>query len=206
LLTTPRIFFVIEQGWTEPFAICLASAAVAAAWRSSRAFPAALGLALGVKQYMGVMLPGVLLLSAHEKTRGRTAAIALAVAVGTAAPFVIWDPAGFARSVVLLQLNEPFRTDSLSFLAWLARPGLAPPQTAVTLLAGAGALALALWRLPKTASGIAALTALTTLALFAFGKKAFCNYYFFVIAMLCIGAATRQNARNFIRRTGIVLE
>jgi hypothetical protein len=41
----------------------------------------------------------------------------------------------------------------------------------------------------NTPEGFAASIAFTTFAFFAFGSKAFCNYYFFVIGALCCAIA-----------------
>ena len=44
---------------------------------------------------------------------------------------------------------------------------------------------------PNTPAGFAASTAMYSFAMFAFGSKAFCNYYFFVIAALCSVTSAR---------------
>jgi hypothetical protein len=104
-------------------------------------------------------------------------------------PFILWDPRGFLNSVVLLQFREPFRPDSLSLVAWLAGRGFHVPIIAATLAAAVIAVALALRRLPSSTSGFSAGMALVTCALFMFGKKAFCNYYFFVLGALAVAIA-----------------
>jgi hypothetical protein len=185
LLFTPRIFFQIEQGWTEPFSVLLLAATVATA--HMRASHVLSGLLLAVKQYLVVCLPLMFLL--WPRTSGRRIPQAVAIAAAVTLPFLVWDPHGFLTSVVFLQFAEPFRTDSLSYLAWLARSGLGQPGAWVTLLAAAVSTALALWKLPRTAAGFSAGVAFVLLASFAFGKKAFCNYYFFVIAALTTAVA-----------------
>ena len=185
LLFTPRVFFQLEQGWTEPFMVVLLAATVATA--DTRASRPLAGLLVAVKQYLIVALPLMPLLWPHATWR--RVATAAAVAVTMTIPFLIWDPDGFLKSVVFLQLAEPFRTDSLSYLAWMARNGVGQPGVWVTLLAAGIAILLALWRLPRTPSGFAGAVALVLLVSFAFGKKAFCNYYFFVIAALATAVA-----------------
>jgi hypothetical protein len=185
LLFTPRVFFQLEQGWTEPFMILLLAATVATA--DTPASRPIAGLLLAAKQYLVVLLPLMPLL--WPRATWRRAVQASAIAAGITLPFLVWDPQGFLKSVVFLQLAEPFRTDSLSYLAWAARNGLGQPAAWVTLLAAAVAIALALWKLPRTASGFSAAVALVLLVSFAFGKKAFCNYYFFVIAALTTAVA-----------------
>jgi hypothetical protein len=190
LLTTPRILFQLEQGWTEPYGVLLFALTISLLWRCSSTSAIACGLTMAVKQYLATsvvlapllpVLPGI--------TRRRIVIRALAVAALVTIPFAIWDPSGFFRSVVWLQLREPFRTDSLSVLAWLARRGIPVPTIATTVIAGAAATALVLWKLPRSAGGFAAGNAVMMFVLFAFGKKAFCNYYFFVLGAFAVAVA-----------------
>ena len=85
--------------------------------------------------------------------------------------------------------RQPFRSDSLSFLAWWTTSG--HPQPSVTIAFGVASVvsALAVWRLPRTAAGFSAALAATFFVFFAFNKQAFCNYYFFVIGALCVTLA-----------------
>src|SRR5207244_10675810 len=57
LLFTPRVFFVLEQGWTDPFVLLGLSAVVFAAVRWIRPLPWVLGLAFAVKQYTLFIVP-----------------------------------------------------------------------------------------------------------------------------------------------------
>jgi hypothetical protein len=70
---------------------------------------------------------------------------------------------------------------------------------------GAGSVAamIATVTTRNTPEGFAASIAWTTFAFFAFGSKAFCNYYFFVIGALCCAiaaiphtAATKKPAKT----------
>jgi hypothetical protein len=54
------------------------------------------------------------------------------------------------------------------------------------------AIALALWRAPRTPAGFAAASALVFLVFFAFNKQAFTNYYSLVIGALCTAAAAAR--------------
>jgi hypothetical protein len=186
LLFTPRVFFQLEQGWTEPFAVGLLALAVLTG--RTRAQAPVTGLLLAVKQYLVLGLP-LLPLLWPGTSFWRRIAIACATAAIVTVPFLIWDPRGFVNSVVLLQFAEPFRADSLSYLVWMTRMGMWAPHLWITLTAALVAAALALWRLPRTPAGFAAGIALVSMASFAFGKKAFCNYYFFVIAALSVAVA-----------------
>jgi len=61
---------------------------------------------------------------------------------------------------------------------------------------GAGAIAaiIAAVSTRNTPEGFAATVTFTTFAFFAFGSKAFCNYYFFVIGALCCAIAAVPSA------------
>ena len=60
-------------------------------------------------------------------------------------------------------------------------------RSAVGAATVAAVLSLLITR--NTPVGFAASFSLTTFAMFAFGSKAFCNYYFFVVAALCATVA-----------------
>jgi hypothetical protein len=189
LLFTPRTFFLLEQGWTEPFFVLLLAATVYSAHSSARANGVAAGLLCAIKQYVVVLLPLAWLLWRGRNARARLATATIVAAIVTL-PFIVWDASGFMRSVVLLQFQEPFRLDSLSYLSWMGQHGLEHPHLWITLSAVAIATAIALWRLPSTPSGFAVSVALVLIAAFGFGKKAFCNYYFGPLAAVAIAIAS----------------
>jgi hypothetical protein len=204
LLFTPRTFFVLEQAWTESLVICWVGLTVFAASLAAtrpEATPrtalraAGLGLLVAAKQHLAVALLLARFLRRRDeggRTTWRILFGACAVAALVTLPFVLWDPGGVWRSVVILQLREPFRIDSLSVLSELARRGwqLTPAVLlAAPLAALAAGLTLTWWRLPRTPAGFALSLGATFLLLFLFSKKAFCNYYFLVIALLMAGVA-----------------
>lgn len=195
-LFTPRAFFVLEQGWTEPLVVMLLAVAVFGAVRARPWLPLALGGLLVVKQYMALALPFAFFLSSESAWRPRLGMLrraALVAAVCTA-PFVVWDLAAFVRSVVTLQFYEPFREDSLSYLSLLQRRLGAPPPVWLGIPPVAAAAALVWWKGRWTPDGFAAGLGFVAFVAFAFGKKAFCNYYFFVIGALCVAAAALSAA------------
>jgi hypothetical protein len=57
LLTTPRVFFVLEQGWTEPIAVLMLAATTWAMIRRPRWSPWIAGLLTVTKQYLGLAAP-----------------------------------------------------------------------------------------------------------------------------------------------------
>ncbi len=192
LLFTPRSFFILEQGWTDPFVLLGLSAVVFVALRSPRVLPWAVGLALAVKQYTLFMVPAVWQLLPRPLTPARVTGFALrAAAIGAAVtlPFVIWGPRDFWWDVVQLQLVQPFRTDALTFLAWLD-VGADPRLAALAFVAAAIGVGLGLWRQPRTPAGFAVTCALAYFGFFAFNKQAFANYYYFALGTFCVAVGS----------------
>ena len=191
-LFTPRGLFVLEQAWTEPFVVLGLAAVAFCACRFPRALPYVLGLFLASKQYLVLVLPLVLLLL-PQPFRWRSAWALLwragATALAVTLPLVLWDLGAFLHSAVTLQIHQPFRADALSYLAWWASRGNAPPGTGLAFLLVLPALGLALWRAPRSGAGFALGVALVLGLFFAFNKQAFANYYFFVLGALCVAAA-----------------
>src|SRR5262249_13020244 len=142
------------------------------------------------KQYLVLAaLPFLrVLLSARQKS-GLAVASGVVAASAVTLPFALWHPRSFVRTVLLLQTEEPFRIDSLSYLSWAARAGLGAGSLFWSIGAAALSLAFVLWRMPKTAAGFAGALGLALFTTFAFGSKAFCNYYFLVVAVLCATVA-----------------
>lgn len=191
-LTTPRIFFVLEQSWTEPFLVLGVSAVIFAACRRSRLVPWLFGAFIALKQYLVFALPAAVFLIERPFDRGKLARFLTKAAILGAAvtlPFVIWNPRAFWTSVVALQFQQPFRVDALSLLSWWVSQGHGQPPVLISFVAAAAASALALSRLPRTPAGFGAAIAMTFLAFFVFNKQAFCNYYFFVIGALYASVA-----------------
>lgn len=197
-LFTPRIFFVLEQGWTEPLLVLLLAATVFAACRAPKLLPLALGLLFASKQYLVLAVPLVALLLPRPfrwAEYGRLIAKTGLVAMLVTLPFALWDLPGFIRSVIVLQALQPFRAEALSYLSWFAKGEWHPPNWLGFVAAGMGIL-IALLRAARTPAGFAASVALTFIGFFAFNKQAFCNYYFFVIGACCIAIAASSAGRQ----------
>lgn len=192
VLFTPRVFFVVEQSWTEPLVLLGATMTVFCAMHRPQWIPVAFGLLLASKQYMLLMLPLAVLLLPH-KASGRDWARLYGGALGTAmvvtAPLALWNLSAFLWDVGWAQWYQVFRLDALSYLALYARAfGQQPSQ-----LTGFMALLLAflfLWRYAsRSPAGFAAALALSLGVFFAFSKQAFANYYFLVIGTICCALA-----------------
>jgi hypothetical protein len=190
LLTTPRVWFVIEEGWTEPVGIFLLVLTVVL----MRRLPIAAGWVAGIfamtKQYFGVLGLAILrLIFIRRKQWPWTAFGVVFAAAAVTLPFALWHPNAFVRNVIWLQTREPFRIDSLSYLAWAAVHGMGKGSFVWAIGAGVVAAIITAFSTRNTPEGFAASVTLTTFAFFAFGSKAFCNYYFFVIGALCCAIA-----------------
>jgi hypothetical protein len=195
LLTTSRIFMVIELAWSEPLVVFWLAATVWCACRRPRWVPYALGCFLAMKQYT-ILVPAVAALLVMPKFSWRGYVVLMlkagAVAVAVTLPFVLWDFNAFMRSAVTLQLKQPLREDALSFLIWFywhvdkeAVKGMG-----WVAFAGAGVFtALSIWLWPRNGGGFAAAVAMVFFAFFSLNRQAFCNYYFLVIAAMCCAIA-----------------
>ena len=192
-VSTPRQYFVLEHGWTEPLFVCGFALLLLLASRRSRGTGAVLGALLALKQFAVLLLPLVHLLGGEPRPRRslRVLAVALLVAGLVIAPFLLWDPHAYLRSTVLFHLAQPFRPDSLNFAAlWAWATGGAPPSTTVLTVACAGlGLLVALRRCRPTPAGFAAGSALVLLALLAWSKQAHCNYLYLVVGLLLCSVA-----------------
>ena len=196
LLFTPRVFFVLGRAWTEPFVVMLLAATVFCACCRARWLPVALGLFLATKQYLILAVPlTCFLLPAGWRWRDwfnllwKSALVMLAITI----PFAAADFPAFWKSTVRVQELAPFRWDALSYLVWYGFRGhlVTEPFTALFWSSAAAltALAISLWRSPRTPAGFAASLSLLSIGFFAFNKQAFCNYYFFVIGAMCCALA-----------------
>jgi hypothetical protein len=191
LLFTPREFFVLEQSWTEPLVIFFLAATVFAMNRWPRLTPWAFGLGLAVKQYVVFVVPLFSLLTGGPQLKPRVRAVL--ISVGIAVVFTLaalaWDAPGFIRSVIVLQGAQPFRTESMSYIAWFAKEGKPTLPLWLAFAVIPVAYTVAIFRAPRSPFGFAASSALLFTLFFAFAKQAFCNYYFLVIGCFCCAIA-----------------
>lgn len=192
LLFTPMTQQVLYWGWTDPFVILLLAATILLAVRNPAGTPVALGLLVASKQYMAPMLVlGAVLLREARRRVGLRRLLTLAVLVPlvTVAPFIVWDVGAFVYSTVTVHLLQPFRIDSLSIPAVIVRAGGPELPSVLSFLVAGLAMALVLWRAPRTPAGFSIGMAVVLLAFFLFSKQAFMHYYFLVVAMLACGVA-----------------
>lgn len=203
-LFTPRAFFSLEQAWTEPLALAWVGAALWAAARGQLTWAAVfVGLAAATKQYLVLALPLLFLL--EDRRAGRRVhpvLVALAAGAVVTLPGFLADPSGFFASVIGVQVREVLRYDALSLAVTYAHWAGAPMSGAVYGGIVIAATALAAWRAPRGLGGFNAALAVTLFTTFAFGKKAFCNYYVCVIALLAMAIATARPRPDGRDQTG----
>jgi hypothetical protein len=196
-LFTPRAFFVLEQGWTEPVLLLgLALTVFAASRRLQWLLPIGVGIILCAKQYSILAVPALLLLQPSFATWRAFGVIllkAVAVALVLTVPIVLWDPAAYWHNVYGMQFGQPFRPDSLSLpVFWLRKFGGEMPRL---LQFGAPAvLGIAtLLRAPRTPSGFAWAVGTLYFIFFMF-RQGFCNYYYLVIGTYALALAAAPAA------------
>ncbi len=186
---SPRLLHTLEAPATEPMVVFFLSLTLFASLRAPRLLWLALGGLFAIKQYGVLLAPlAFFLLQPGPARREETLALLLRASLFAALltlPMALWSPRGFLDDVVLFQVRQPFRIDSLSYAArWAMATGAQPPAAL-----GFAALALGLWlgaRAPdRGAAAFAAGGALAFFAFFAFAKQAFANYYLVVHALAC---------------------
>jgi hypothetical protein len=223
LLFTPRAFFILGRGWTEPFVLLgLAGVLfVSSRLRPSRmaddesaAIPLwrwiVLALALGffwsTKQYLLILAPLTLLLVPGRRSivKGMCViAAAIFVAAALTIPLTLRDWPSFFHSTVTVQGLSPFRHDALSFLVLRYQQTGIEHGVAPAFVAAIVALGLALWRAPRNPAGYAAGVALVFLVLISLNKQAFANYYLLPIAAAWAAVASMpDNLPKFPRLIG----
>ncbi len=182
LLLLPRNFYVVTEDWSEPVVVFLFAVVVFVRFRFPSAAPWVTGVALAGKQYLFLAVPILL-------RRWRDVMKAGIIAVLVTAPLALWSLKEFWRSLVVFHLLQPFRDDSLSYMAMLARRHIYLPGWLPFVLAGA--VAAIAWR-KKTLSPSAQFSAcaFSLGVFFAFNKQAYCNYYFLVIGLLACSLAS----------------
>ncbi|MEO8797751.1 MAG: hypothetical protein ABI551_07695 [Polyangiaceae bacterium] len=192
LWLTPKLLFVLEQGWTDTFEITFLSLFLAA-YIKRRTWLAAvmLGLTLSTKQTMVWVVPMAALMLGLTFRQWIVTAV---TGVVLAFPYVIWDFKAFKFAVVDFQSLLPPRSDGLTLTNWYAKKNAEKLGGATLAFALAGTVAgVAMWRLRRSPSLFASSIALVYLVFFAFNKWAFANYYYLVAGLAALAAAASFN-------------
>lgn len=194
VLLTPRAFFALEQAWTEPLALMWLAAAIWAARRRHLVIAAALvGLAAATKQYAVLAVLLLPLLADGDWRLARRLVVTAVVAAGITLLPALLDVRGAWDSVVMVQVKEELRMDALSLAVPLFRATGVPLPGVLYAAVVIAATALALRHAPRTPAGFAAAVTVALATTFLLGKKAFCNYYLFVLMTLALSLAARDD-------------
>jgi hypothetical protein len=191
LLFSAPTFLVLQHGWTEPLPVMLLCIAAWASRRKKASSFLTMGVLVAAKQYLVLLFPLLVLLPQAKSTAARLADVLKAVAVATfiTLPFVLWNPRAFFHSTLFIQIAQPFRDDSLSYLSFFKLvTGTQPPSWPGFLIAII-AIAFCLWRAPRTTTGFVLSVALVMFGFIAFARQAFINYYFLIFGALCCATA-----------------
>jgi hypothetical protein len=186
----PRGCFVIEQAWNEPLLVGGAGIFLwlAVTRPASRWIPVAFGFFLALKQYL-VFFAALFFL---RPKRWRGLPLAGLVVVATWLPFLWWDAPSAVQNGLLFQFRTPFRPDGLTVSAALFRGFGWAATKWVAIGAGLVMTGLTHRRLNRgRLSGYLYASVLTTLGVFLCGSQAFCNYYYFLGALLLFLMAIR---------------
>jgi hypothetical protein len=198
-LFTPRVFYVVEQSWTEPVVILCLTATVYGAIHYPRWLPFLFGLLFSSKQYLLLLIPLTLLLIPPRSPWRNLVRIyggMAGVAVAVTAPLALWNIPSFMWNVGAAQWYQVFRMDALSYPALYAHVFNQTPSQLIGFVALAIAF-LPVWRFtPRTPMGFAAGMAWCLGIFFAFSKQAFCNYYFLVIGAICCTFAALPTSQS----------
>ncbi len=192
LLFTPRIFFVLEQSWTEPLVLLCLTTTIFCAIHYPRWLLLTLGLFFASKQYLLFIIPLSLLLfpislNSSWKEQGKPYVWVFGTMFAISAPLAFWNLPAFTWNVGGMLWYYIFRPDSLSYLALYARIFNQPPPQYIILSFVALAISFFMvWRfVPRNLTGFVLSISFCLLIFFAFNKQAFCNYYFLVISAIC---------------------
>lgn len=207
LLFMPRTLLAINESWTEPTVLLPLALTIFCAVRLPKLTPVAFGLLLASKQYMPfAVLLTPLLFGWDWPQLVRSLCIAGLTAAFVTLPLVLLDVSAFVHSAVMLHLRQPFRIDSLSYLAWWAQanPNSKHLSASIGFVGLIVVAALTLWRLPPSPANFAAAFAASYFVFFAFNEQAFANYYFLVIgALWCAVAAIDLPATDQVSRPNV---
>ncbi|SED34491.1 hypothetical protein SAMN04489844_4222 [Nocardioides exalbidus] len=191
VLTAPTSMVVVLAHAVEPVMALLLCLGAVGLLRGSRAVGVLLGLYLASKQYLVVVLPALWVV--RRAVGWRRVVEACAVAAVVIGAFLLWDPRGFVRSALLLQLRQPFRDDAVSLLPLVA--GVAGPLpgwllATVPLAVGGAVSVLLVRRLRPGATTFLLACSLPLTCTVLVSKQSFANYFVLLGTGLLLAAVT----------------
>jgi hypothetical protein len=182
IVLQPWVLYLVEQSWPEPLLLALVAGLRGSGVLAVLCFAAA----LATKQHAVVLVPLAALWPAFGLRR--TVYSVLAAGLFTVG-WVLAGPHQFVQGAISYNLKLPPRHDSLSLFTTAIRAGHTPSFVVVPLLMLAF-LALAVWLVPRTATGFT-LGSAWLLGMFnLLNKQSFFNEWSFVIGLIVIGLAS----------------
>lgn len=198
LLVTPCTYAVYRASWTEPTMMLLLAWIAWCGVKRSAWLAVALGLFFAVKQYCPIFTPLLLLIWPRPLAMGSSVRFAATVTVTACLvtlPLALWDWPAFWNSTVHIQVIQPFRFDSFSFLSMIALAlpdGHPPPSSAWAFIVLLPVEAMLLWKLPRNIAGFTLGVGVTMMAFLFLNRQSFLNYHTFAASALLIAAATYE--------------
>lgn len=197
LLFSPLTLIVEYLCWTESLVLMTLCATVYGAARRRWWLPIALGLFLATKQYNLLALPfiGYFVRPFQWKAYWKLTGWSLAVGIATVFPFALWNFRGLWRDLVLFQLAQPFRPDTVSFAVRF------PVMMKIGPVLLAAFLAWAISMKIRNEAMFAAAYGVALLLFFSTSKQACTNYYFligeaFFLAVAALHLGLRPHSRQ----------
>ena len=187
---TPKLFFVIEQAWTEPVSVMFAALAIAAHVGKKPLLAAILfGLLFATKQTMIWVVPIAWLVVGLRPWQAVTA---FATAGATALPFALSNFHAMKYALFDFQKLLPPRKDGLTLHTAVADLFGVELPGALGFLLAALVCGASAWRLRGKLGDFAPAAAFTLLVFFFFNKWAFANYYFLTMGIATLAAAVPE--------------
>jgi hypothetical protein len=187
LIGGPLTGFVLEEAWVDVVPLGLVCAAVWALACERKTLAAVLfGFGLAGKQPLLVCAPLLLLVPGIGR---RGLVVAAGVALATVLPFFVWNPSAFSSSTVGYFAHLAPRTDALTLSNLIAMRFHYRPGEVYGLVLAAAGVAVAWRRVPRGPGTFLLLACGVLLAIFAFGRLAFVNYYYFLAALAAASTA-----------------
>ncbi len=191
LLTTPRIFYVLEHAWTDVYCLGLLALTASLSARSSRLTPWMFGLLIASKHYMIFLVPlGFLLIPTPWDRRKLATFILQAVVAGLVVtlPWFLWDPQAMRQALIGGSMS--LHNKSLSYLVLLSEEGEPPYAGALCFYTLVVSLLLILVCSARGAGGFAMSSALILGLFFSFARHAFCNQHFLILGCAAVALGT----------------
>jgi hypothetical protein len=187
IVVYPWVLYLVEQSWPEPLLLALLAGMVWATGRQrSLLAVACFTAALVTKQHVFILVPFAAIWPAFGLRRTVSSVVAASAIIGC---WLLAGPHQFIDGAIRYNLNLAPRRDSLSLFSTAIRMGHTPSFALVPLLMLV-ALAVGLWKLPRTATGFTLGSAWLLGVFNLLNKQSFFNEWSLVVGLITLGIAT----------------